>query len=67
MNVASKGSYPETFQATIVGARQGDTPHVVQIYEIGLQLALDAGIFTPVGEIEGDFDFSDYIEPVINY
>ncbi len=66
MNVASKGSYPETLQAAILGARQGDTPHVVQIYEIGSQLALDAGIFTPVAEI-GDFDLSDYIEPVINY
>ena len=67
MNVASKGSYPETLQATILGARQGDTPHVVQVYEIGSQLALDAGIFTPVAEIAGDFDLSDYIEPVINY
>jgi len=67
MNVESRGSYPETLQAAILGARQGDTPHVVQIYEIGSQLALDAGIFTPVAEIEGDFDFSDYIEPVINY
>ena len=67
MNVASKGSYPETLQATILGARQGDTPHVVQVYEIGSQLALDAGIFTPVAEVAGDFDLSDYIEPVINY
>ncbi len=67
MNVESKGSYPETLQAVILGARQGDTPNVVQVYEIGSQLALDAGIFTPVGEVEGDFDFSDYIEPVLNY
>lgn len=67
MNVESKGSYPETLQAAVLGARQGDTPHVVQIYEIGSQLALDAGIFTPVAEVSGDFDFSDYIEPVLNY
>ncbi len=67
MNVESKGSYPETLQAVVLGARQGDTPHVVQIYEIGSQLALDAGIFTPVAEVSGDFDFSDYIEPVLNY
>ncbi len=67
MNIESKGSYPETLQATILGARQGDLPHVVQVYEIGSQLALDAGIFTPVSEVEGDFDFSDYIEPVLNY
>lgn len=67
MNIESKGSYPETLQATILGARQGDLPHVVQVYEIGSQLALDAGIFIPVGEVEGEFDFSDYIEPVLNY
>ncbi len=67
MNVEAKGTYPETLQAAILGARQGDTPHIVQVYEIGSQLALDAGIFTPVGEVEGDFDFSDYIEPVLNY
>jgi sn-glycerol 3-phosphate transport system substrate-binding protein len=67
MNVESKGTYPETLQAAVLGARQGDTPHVVQIYEIGSQLALDAGIFTPVAEVSGDFDFSDYIEPVLNY
>ncbi len=67
MNVESKGSYPETLQAAILGARQGDTPNIVQVYEIGSQLALDANIFTPVGDVEGDFDFSDYIEPVLNY
>ncbi|ADI13724.1 ABC transporter substrate-binding protein [Truepera radiovictrix] len=67
MNTTSQGSYAETLQATILGARQGDTPHVVMIYEIGSQLALDAGIFVPVAEVEGAFDLSDYIEPVINY
>lgn len=67
MTAESKGSYPETLQAAVLGARQGDTPHIVQVYEIGSQAALDTGIFTPVSEIEGDFDFSDYIEPVINY
>jgi sn-glycerol 3-phosphate transport system substrate-binding protein len=67
MNTESIGSYPETLQAVILGARQGDTPHVVQLYEIGSQLAVDAGVFTPVAEVAGDFDLSDYIEPVINY
>jgi sn-glycerol 3-phosphate transport system substrate-binding protein len=38
----------------------------VQIYEIGSQTALDTGIFAPVGSI-GDFDTSDYIQPVLNY
>jgi sn-glycerol 3-phosphate transport system substrate-binding protein len=39
----------------------------VQVYEIGSQAALDTGIFTPVSEVAGDFDFSDYIQPVLNY
>ena len=39
-----------------VPLRRCDLPHVVQVYEIGSQLALDAGIFTPVGEVEGGDD-----------
>lgn len=61
-----KGSYRETLQAAILAARQGKPPALVQIYEIGSQLALDSGIFQPVGEI-APFDTSDYIKPVLNY
>jgi sn-glycerol 3-phosphate transport system substrate-binding protein len=61
-----KGDYPETQQAAILAARQGNPPHLVQLYEIGSQIALDSGIFMPVGEL-GEFDTSDYIAPVLNY
>jgi sn-glycerol 3-phosphate transport system substrate-binding protein len=61
-----KGDYPETQQAAILAARQGTPPHLVQLYEIGSQIALDSGIFVPVGEL-GEFDTSDYIAPVLNY
>lgn len=61
-----KGSYPETQQAAVLAARQGTPPHLLQLYEIGSQIAVDSGIFTPVGQI-GEFDTSDYIEPVLNY
>jgi len=61
-----KGSYPETQQAAILAVRQGNPPHLLQLYEIGSQIAVDSGIFVPVGSI-GDFDTSDYIEPVLNY
>lgn len=61
-----KGSYRETLQAAILAARQGDAPHAVQLFEVGSQLAVDSGIFKPVGEI-GSFDTDDYIEPVLNY
>ena len=62
----SKGSYAEVLNASVLAARQGNPPHLVQIYEIGSQTALDTGIFAPVGSI-GDFDTSDYIQPVLNY
>jgi len=61
-----KGSYRETLQASVLAARQGDAPHVVQLFEVGSQLAFDSGIFKPVGTI-GSFSTSDYIEPVLNY
>lgn len=61
-----KGSYRETLQAAALAARQGEPPHAVQLFEVGSQLAVDSGIFKPVGEI-GSFETSDYIEPVLNY
>ncbi|HET9026708.1 MAG TPA: extracellular solute-binding protein [Trueperaceae bacterium] len=61
-----KGSYPETQQAAVLAARQGNPPHLVQLYEVGSQIAVDSGIFIPVGEL-GEFDTSDYIAPVLNY
>ena len=64
--VERKGSYRETLQAAVLAARQGDPPHAAQIFEIGSQLALDSGIFKPIGEI-GNFETDDYIEPVLNY
>lgn len=61
-----KGSYRETLQAAVLAHRQGDAPHIVQIFEVGSRLALDSGIFKPIGDI-GSFDTSDYITPVLNY
>ena len=62
-----KGSYRETLDAAVLAARQGTPPHLVQLFEIGSQLAVDTGIFEPVGNVGGGLDTSDYIEPVINY
>ena len=61
-----KGSYNDSLQATILAGRQGKAPALVQIFEVGSQLALDSGMFQPVGSIK-NVDFSDYIKPVINY
>jgi sn-glycerol 3-phosphate transport system substrate-binding protein len=61
-----KGSYRETLQAAVLAARQGNPPHLVQLFEVGSQLAVDSGIFKPIGEV-GGLDVESYIEPVINY
>lgn len=61
-----KGSYNDSLQATILAARQGKPPALVQIFEVGSQLALDSGVFQPVSSVK-NVDFSDYIKPVINY
>ena len=65
--VESRGSYRDTLNAAVLAARQGEPPHIVQIFEVGSQQALDSGLFEPVGAIPGSFDTSDYIEPVLNY
>ncbi|MFC3861913.1 ABC transporter substrate-binding protein [Deinococcus antarcticus] len=61
-----KGSYNDSLQATILASRQGKPPALVQIFEVGSQLALDSGMFQPVSAVK-NVDFSDYIKPVINY
>ncbi|SMB97531.1 ABC transporter substrate-binding protein [Deinococcus hopiensis] len=61
-----KGSYNDSLQATILAARQNKAPALVQIFEVGSQLALDSGVFQPISSVK-NVDFSDYIKPVINY
>ena len=61
-----KGSYNDSLQATILAGRQNKAPALVQIFEVGSQLALDSGMFQPVSGVK-NVDFSDYIKPVINY
>jgi sn-glycerol 3-phosphate transport system substrate-binding protein len=61
-----KGISDETLQATVLAARQGNAPALVQVDGVSSQLALDSGIFQPVSAVT-DVDFSDYIEPVISY
>lgn len=62
----AKGNYRETLNASILAVRQGEGPHLVQIFEVGSQLALDSKIFKPVSEV-GELDYSDYIDSVLNY
>ncbi len=61
-----KGSYTETLQAAVLAARQGNPPHLAQLFEVGSQLAVDSGIFEPIGNL-GGINEESYIKPVINY
>lgn len=69
VRVENKGSYRDTLNAAILAAQQGNAPHVVQIFEIGSQLALDSGIFMPIEDVvQGpEFQPDDYIPAVANY
>ncbi len=61
-----KGAYNDSLQATILAARQNKAPALVQIFEVGSQLAIDSGVFQPISGIK-NVDFGDYIKPVVNY
>jgi sn-glycerol 3-phosphate transport system substrate-binding protein len=70
VNVEYKGSYRDTLNAAILASKQNQSPHVVQIFEVGSQLALDTGIFTPFQDFITPDDYAmldDYIQPVANY
>lgn len=69
VRVEHKGSYRDTLNAAILAAQQGNAPHIVQIFEIGSQLALDSGIFVPIEDlvVGPEFQADDYIEGVANY
>lgn len=62
------GSYAETLTKAIAAYRAGNQPHIVQVYEVGLQTMLDSRAILPVYEIAGpDFDWGDVIGPILNY
>ena len=52
-----KGSYRETLEAAVLAARQGNPPHLAQLFEVGSQLAVDSGIFEPIGEVGGGMQY----------
>lgn len=65
-----KGSYRDTLNAAILAAKQGKAPQIVQIFEVGSQLALDSGIFMPFEETITPEDYAmldDFVPGVANY
>lgn len=64
------GSYPEALESVMLAAEQGEPPHIVQMYEVGTQLALDSGVFIPVSSVASEEQLAtleDVIQPVLNY
>ena len=61
-----KGDSNQVLQATILSARQGNPPALVQVEGVSSQLAADSGVFKPVGDVS-KVSFSDYLDPVISY
>jgi sn-glycerol 3-phosphate transport system substrate-binding protein len=61
-----KGDSNETLQGTVLAARQGKAPALVQVEGVSSQLALDSGVFQPISSVK-DVDLSDYIKPVLSY
>ena len=61
-----KGDSNESLQATVLAARQGKAPDLVQVEGVSSQLALDSGVFQPVSSVK-NVDLSDYIKPVLGY
>jgi sn-glycerol 3-phosphate transport system substrate-binding protein len=70
VNVEPKGSYREALDSAMLGAEQGNAPHIVQVFEVGTQQALDSGVFIPVSSVASEDQLAsldDIIEPVRNY
>ncbi|TVM35245.1 ABC transporter substrate-binding protein [Oceanidesulfovibrio marinus] len=65
-----KGSYRDTLNAAILAAKQGNPAQIVQIFEVGSQLALDSGIFMPFEDTITPEDYAmldDFVPGVANY
>ena len=46
-----KGSYTETFTATVAAFRAGNAPHIVQVVEVGTATMMaSTGVSVPVGD-----------------
>ncbi|MEA5386573.1 extracellular solute-binding protein [Haloarculaceae archaeon H-GB2-1] len=69
LDITSKGSYRDTLNATTSAVQAGNPPAVAQIFEIGTQLALDSGAFTPVEDIipKDKIDYDNFLESVLSY
>ena len=63
------GKYRKIIAKTIAAVKAGKPPHIVQVYEVGLQTMLDSGVIRPIYEIfkPGEVDFGDVVWPIRDY
>ncbi|HEX9903830.1 MAG TPA: sn-glycerol-3-phosphate ABC transporter substrate-binding protein UgpB [Propylenella sp.] len=67
-----KGTYPETLNAGIAAFRAGEPPHIIQIFDVGTGVMMNAeGAIVPVAEViekgGGTFDKSQYLPGIVAY
>ncbi|GAB4574815.1 MAG: ABC transporter substrate-binding protein [Anaerolineae bacterium] len=65
VTAVSNPSYRDTLNGAILAAQQGNAPHIVQVFEVGSQLALDSGIFIPVSSIANEEQLAGLADDVI--
>ncbi len=66
-----KGTYDESYAATIAAYRAGNAPHLVQIFEVGTATMMSSKAIKPISEVfkEGGvkFDPAAYVPAVAGY
>lgn len=68
--ISPSNDYTELFNRALLDAQQGNAPEVVQVEEGLTQLAVDSGLFVPVGDVASAEQLTQYegILPVVkNY
>jgi sn-glycerol 3-phosphate transport system substrate-binding protein len=67
-----KGTYPETLQAGLAAARAGHPPHILQVFDVGTGVMMNAeGAFVPVADVlekaGGSFDKAQFLPGIAAY
>ncbi len=71
VNPVFKGTYDESYAATIAAYRAGNAPHIVQIFEVGTASMMASKAIKPVTDVFKDggitFDAAQYVPAVSSY
>jgi sn-glycerol 3-phosphate transport system substrate-binding protein len=67
-----RGTYPETLNAGIAAFRAGQSPHIIQVFDVGTGVMMNAeGAVKPVAEVLSyggtEFDASQYLPGIVAY